>query len=73
MTIAICAVVCGADDWVEVGSFGRGKEKWLRRSYGRLDQKAAFHMVSAWASTNRMVLGRPKGKAKILGSKGPTR
>ena len=31
VTIAICAVICGADDWVEVAAFGRGKETWLRQ------------------------------------------
>ena len=30
ITIAICAVVCGADDWVEIAEFGQAKEKWLR-------------------------------------------
>ena len=30
VTIALCAVVCGADDWVAVETFGRAKEGWLR-------------------------------------------
>lgn len=30
VTIAICAVICGADDWIEVAAFGRGKIKWLQ-------------------------------------------
>jgi predicted transposase YbfD/YdcC len=30
VAIAICAVVCGADTWVEVEAFGRAKEAWLR-------------------------------------------
>jgi len=30
MVIAICAVVCGADDWVEVELFGNAKLAWLR-------------------------------------------
>jgi predicted transposase YbfD/YdcC len=29
--IAICAVVCGAEDWVEVVAFGKTKKKWLQR------------------------------------------
>jgi predicted transposase YbfD/YdcC len=117
VTIALCAVLCGADDWVEVAAFGRGKEKWLRRflklpggipshdtfwrvfraldplqfeqcflswvqsvmhlsageivavdgktlrrSYDRLDHKAAIHRVSAWATANRLVLGQRKVK-----------
>jgi predicted transposase YbfD/YdcC len=31
ITIALCAVLCGADDWVAVEAFGRAKEGWLRR------------------------------------------
>lgn len=30
VTIARCAVVCGADAWVEIERFGRSKEGWLR-------------------------------------------
>lgn len=30
ITIAICAVICGADNWVEIEQFGQAKEKWLR-------------------------------------------
>lgn len=30
IVIAICAVICGADNWVEVELFGRTKEQWLR-------------------------------------------
>jgi predicted transposase YbfD/YdcC len=115
ITIAICAVVCGADDWVEVEQFGNDKLDWfrtflklphgipshdtfgdvfarinpaefersflswvhtivrllpgeviavdgkqLRRSHNRSLGKNAIHMVSAWASRNRLVLGQVK-------------
>jgi predicted transposase YbfD/YdcC len=30
IVIAICAVICGADDWVEVELFGNAKLTWLR-------------------------------------------
>jgi predicted transposase YbfD/YdcC len=30
VTIALCAVLCGADGWVAVETFGRAKEAWLR-------------------------------------------
>jgi predicted transposase YbfD/YdcC len=30
VTIALCAVICGADSWVDVELFGRAKEGWLR-------------------------------------------
>lgn len=29
--IAICAIICGADTWVEVENFGHQKEAWLRQ------------------------------------------
>lgn len=119
ITIAICGVICGADNWVEIAEFGDAKEEWfrkflrlphgipshdtfgrvfrqldpqqfqsgfvswieaisqltagqviaidgkrLRRSHdGRLG-KAAIHMVSAWATTNRLVLGQLKTEEK---------
>lgn len=28
--IALCAVICGADSWVEMEAYGRAKEEWLR-------------------------------------------
>jgi predicted transposase YbfD/YdcC len=30
VTIALCAVLCGADDWVAIALFGRTKQTWLR-------------------------------------------
>ena len=115
IVIAICAVICGADTWVEVEEFGNAKIDWfrtflelandiashdtfgrvfalldpdqfrlcfvswiqaisqitegevvaldgktLRRSHDDTLGKGAIHMVSAWASTNRLVLGQLK-------------
>ena len=34
IVIAICAVICGADSWVEVALFGQSKEQWLRTFLG---------------------------------------
>ena len=31
LVIAICAVICGADDWVEVEIFGKAKGDWFRK------------------------------------------
>ncbi len=31
VVIAICAVVCGADSWVDVELFGKSKRDWLAR------------------------------------------
>ena len=119
LVMAICAVICGADTWVEMEAYGRAKEKWLRqflplpngipshdtfarvlarlkpeelqqcflrwmqavsevtqgevvaidgktlrRSFDRATGKSAIHMVSAWASANRLVLGQQKVDAK---------
>jgi predicted transposase YbfD/YdcC len=115
LVIAVCAVICGADSWVEIEAFGNAKRNWfrtflelpngipshdtfgrvfaaldpeqfqtcflawvqaaaaitddqvialdgkmLRRSHDRGKGKAAIHMVSAWASANRLVLGQVK-------------
>ena len=30
VTIALCGVICGADDWVSIEAFGQEKEAWLR-------------------------------------------
>ena len=30
LVIAICAVICGADNWQEVQLFGEAKETWLK-------------------------------------------
>src|SRR5712691_12474281 len=113
LVIAICAVLCGADTWVEMEAYGNAKEQWLRqflalphgipshdtfgrvfarlkpeelqrcflrwiqavrevthgevvaidgktlrRSFDRAAGKGAIHMVSAWATANRLVLGQ---------------
>lgn len=115
LTIAILAIICGADSWVGMESFGQAKFKWLKRllelpngipshdtfarvfarlnpeqlqqsflewvralvrlsdgqvvaidgktlrqSYDSGDGKGAIHMVSAWATQNRLVLGQCK-------------
>src|SRR3990172_9147906 len=31
IVIAICAVVCGAEDWPDVEAFGKAKENWLKK------------------------------------------
>ena len=115
LTIAILAVICGANGWVGIETYGKAKYKWLkkflalpngipshdtfarvfarlnpeqlqesflswvsavsrvsegeviaidgktvRRSYDEGKNKGAIHMVSAWASQNRLVLGQRK-------------
>lgn len=113
LPIAICAVICGADEFSATAEFGRAKRKWFKkflrlphgipsadtfeRVFARLDpeafercfvswiqalagssngeliaidgkslrgsldragKKAAIHMVSAWASGNRLCFGQ---------------
>jgi predicted transposase YbfD/YdcC len=64
LTIALCAVICGADSWVDVALFGRAKERWLRRFlalpngipshdtfgrvFARLDPEAFERCFLAW-------------------------
>jgi predicted transposase YbfD/YdcC len=115
IVIAICGVICGAEDWVAIERFGQAKLEWfqtflelpngipvhdtfgrvfgvmnpeqfqhsflswvqslaelslgqiiaidgkmLRHSFDRGLGKAAIHMVSAWASVNRLDLGQLK-------------
>jgi hypothetical protein len=30
LTIAICAVICGAEGWTDIELFGKSKESWFR-------------------------------------------
>jgi len=30
LTIAICAIICGADTWIDVAFFGRSKKEWFQ-------------------------------------------
>lgn len=117
--ITICAVICGADNWVEIENYGLAKQEWLQqflelphgipshdtlmRVFARLkpeqlqqcflnwiqavsqitkgqviaidgkslrgalergQNRGAIHMVSAWATENRLVLGQKKVPAK---------
>ena len=119
LVIALCAAICGADDWVAIAQFGRAKRTWFERflplphgiashdTFGRvfaaLDpdafknaflvwvqtlaelfpgdviaidgktlrhtfdaaaDKAAIHMVSAWATAQGLCLGQVKTDAK---------
>lgn len=31
IVIAICAVICGAETWVDIANFGQAREKWFRK------------------------------------------
>lgn len=128
LTIALCAIVAGADGWADIAAFGQAKATWLtqrlrlphgppsadtvrrvlsaidptafaegfvrwvesvakqtageviaidgkalRRSYHKDDPHAMIHMVSAWASTQRLVLAQAVVDAKSNEISGPTR
>ena len=114
LLVSLCAVICGADSWVEVSTFGKMKLAFLRRflpfrdgvpshdtfgdvfaaldpeafkdcfvawtaglarhiegvvavdgktlrgSFDRANGQAAIHMVSAWSSSQHLVLGQEK-------------
>jgi predicted transposase YbfD/YdcC len=82
LTITLCAVICGADDWVAVATFGETKEPWLRTflalpngipshdTFGRvfrlLDPDELRRCFLAWV---RAVVGEPEagGEAGGLG------
>jgi len=70
VTIALCGVICGADDWVAIEAFGQEKEAWLRtflslpggipshdtfgRVFARLDPEEFRQCFLAWV---RAVVG----------------
>lgn len=119
ITITICAVISGADTFVEIEEYGKAKHKWLkqflqlpngipshetfsrvfarvntqnfqqcflkwiesisqltqgeiiaidgktlRHSYDKNSDNSPIHMVSAWATKNRLTLGQVKVKQK---------
>lgn len=69
--IAVLAVICGADSWVEIASFGREKKAWLKtfldlengipshdtfgRVFSLLDPSAFDRCFSAWVKSVRRV------------------
>jgi predicted transposase YbfD/YdcC len=65
MVIAVLAVICGADGWVQVQTFGRSKQKWLAtflslpngipshdtfgRLFARMDPDSLERCFQAWS------------------------
>jgi predicted transposase YbfD/YdcC len=83
VTMALCAILCGTDDWVAVETFGHAKEAWLRsflplpggipahdtfgRVFARLDPEEFRACFLAWVQA---VLG--DGPAGVIAVDGKT-
>lgn len=73
IVIAICAVICGADDWVDVALFGEAKAAWLgtflelpngipshdtfTRVFARLDPEAFRERFLKWVQAISAIIG----------------
>ena len=82
VTIGLCAVICGADGWSAMATFGRTKEAWLRtflalpngipshdtfgRVFARLDPDAFGQCFLAWV---RAVVPATAGQVVALDGK----
>src|SRR5215210_4225584 len=82
VTIALCAAICGADDWVAVETFGREKHRWLAtflrlpggipshdtfgRVFRRLDPEEFRRCFLGWV---RAVVGAPGAQVVAVDGK----
>jgi predicted transposase YbfD/YdcC len=82
LTIAICAVICGADGWVQVALFGQSKVKWFKtflalpggipshdtfgRVFARLDPQAFEECFTQWIAT---LAAKPQGRLIAIDGK----
>jgi predicted transposase YbfD/YdcC len=82
VTIALCAVICGADNWVEIEEFGKAKEAWFAtflqlehgipshdtfgRVFARLDPEQFGHCFLAWVQAIQHVLPLPPGQQEVI-------
>ena len=82
VTIALCAVICGANEWTDVAEFGATHETWLRqylelpngipshdtfgRVFARLDPAAFEQCLERWVQT---VVHSLRGKQVALDGK----
>jgi predicted transposase YbfD/YdcC len=82
VAITLCAVICGADGWVDVATFGRVKESWLRtflalpggipshdtfgRVFALVDPDEFRHCFLSWAQA---VVGPPGAQVVAIDGK----
>ena len=82
LTIALCAVICGADTWVEIEEFGHAKEAWLAtflaleqglpthdtfgRVFARLDPEQFGQCFLSWVRAIQAVAPLPPGQQEVI-------
>lgn len=82
LTIALCAVLCGADDFVEIELFGRLKKDWFKerltlpngipshdtftRVFAQLDPAAFREGFLSWVEAVRAALAQAAGQQSAL-------
>ncbi|MGZ0167629.1 MAG: transposase family protein [Planctomycetales bacterium] len=55
ITIAVCAVICGADDFVAIAEFGRLKREWLAKFLDLTNGIPSHDRASSLSSSGRPV------------------
>ena len=55
LVTTVCAVICGADNWVEIEEFGRARQAWLGQMLG-LSKGIPSHFEKAKAESAKAML-----------------
>lgn len=67
IVITVCAVIVGAESWVDVESFGKGKQEWLQTFRAAPWHTGARHV---WAFFLRRWMLKPFRRRSCAGWKG---
>lgn len=86
VTIALCAVICGADGWVEIAEFGWAKEEWFAtflalphgipshdtfgRVFARLDPEQFGRCFVRWVQAIADVVPTSAGRQEVIACDG---